>query len=71
MSGYEVAERLRREPALERTLLAAVTGYGQEDDRRRARSAGFDAHLVKPASPEALNALLAGAGAGGRAIGSP
>ena len=63
MSGYEVAARLRQEPALARTLLAAVTGYGQEEDRRRARSAGFAAHLVKPAAPEALHALLAGSGA--------
>ncbi|HVS38683.1 MAG TPA: ATP-binding protein [Gemmataceae bacterium] len=64
MSGYEVAVRLRQEPALRRTLLIAVTGYGQEEDRRRARLAGFDVHLVKPTDPEAINALLAADRAG-------
>src|SRR5262249_14449210 len=48
MDGYEVARRLRQEPGLEKVLLAAVSGYGQEEDRRRAREAGFDRHLVKP-----------------------
>jgi CheY-like chemotaxis protein len=39
--------------------LIALTGYGQEEDRRRSRAAGFDAHLVKPVDPEALRQLLA------------
>ena len=38
--------------------MIAVTGWGQESDRRRTRDAGFDAHLVKPVDPEALQALL-------------
>jgi CheY-like chemotaxis protein len=38
----------------------AVTGYGQEEDRRRSREAGFNHHLVKPVSPESLQAVLAG-----------
>jgi CheY-like chemotaxis protein len=62
MDGYEVARRLReRERAGGRALLVAVTGYGQEEDRRRAEEAGFDAHLVKPAGPAALQRLLPGA----------
>jgi CheY-like chemotaxis protein len=39
-------------------FLVAITGWGQEEDRRRALSAGFDAHLTKPADPDALDALL-------------
>ena len=56
MNGYEVAQRLRKErPTL---VLIALTGYGQEDDRRRAFEAGFNHHLVKPASMEALERVL-------------
>lgn len=49
MDGYEVARRLRQEEAPRDTVLVAMTGYGQEDDRRRSREAGFDHHLLKPA----------------------
>jgi signal transduction histidine kinase/DNA-binding response OmpR family regulator len=59
MDGYEVAERLRAEVKLDGALLAALTGYGQEDDRRRSRAAGIDVHLVKPVDLEALQAMLA------------
>jgi len=56
MSGYEVARRLRAErPQL---VLVALTGYGQEDDRRQALDAGFNHHLVKPTSIETLRQLL-------------
>jgi CheY-like chemotaxis protein/nitrogen-specific signal transduction histidine kinase len=58
MNGYEVAGRLRKMPVFDRTVLVAVTGYGQADDRRRAREAGFDHHLVKPVFFEALQQLL-------------
>jgi PAS domain S-box-containing protein len=58
LDGYEVARRLRAEFGDE-VRLVAMTGYGQEEDRRRAREAGFDAHLVKPAEPELLQRLLA------------
>jgi two-component system CheB/CheR fusion protein len=61
MDGYEVARRLRALPATERALLVALTGYGQEEDQRRARAAGCDHHLIKPADLEALSALLASA----------
>ena len=42
-----------------RALLVALTGYGQPEDRERAREAGFDRHLTKPIEPEALQAILA------------
>jgi CheY-like chemotaxis protein len=59
MDGYEVARRLRR-PGRSEALLVALTGYGQEEDRRRSREAGFDHHLVKPVDPAVLEDLLAG-----------
>jgi PAS domain S-box-containing protein len=59
MSGYEVAQRLREVPGLAGTTLVAVTGYGQESDRRRTRDAGFDRHLVKPVEPNHLQEILA------------
>jgi len=59
MDGYELARRLRREPGLEHLLLVALTGYGQQRDQRQAIEAGFDHHLVKPASAEVLRDLLA------------
>jgi CheY-like chemotaxis protein len=58
MDGYEVAERLRELPKGEDTVLIAITGYGQEDDRRRSQRAGIDHHLVKPVAPEGLRSLL-------------
>ncbi len=60
MDGYEVARRLRRQPGLEGVVLAALTGWGQQEDRRRSAQAGFDHHLVKPPEPKALEHLLAG-----------
>ena len=53
MDGYEVAKRLRAEPAMSKVLLIALTGYGQEQDRQRTvgKSGYFDHHLVKPVSP--------------------
>ncbi len=66
MDGYEVARRLRGQPGLEQVVLVALTGWGQDEDRRRTREARFDHHLTKPADPEALRRLLSGPG-GGRA----
>jgi signal transduction histidine kinase/CheY-like chemotaxis protein len=60
MDGYEVARRLREQPSLQHVLLVALTGYGQEADRRRSQEAGFDHHLVKPVDPEEMRLLLAG-----------
>jgi CheY-like chemotaxis protein len=58
MSGYEVARRLRQDVGTGGVMLVAMTGYGQDEDRRRAREAGFDHHLVKPAAPTAVADLL-------------
>jgi CheY-like chemotaxis protein len=58
LNGYQVAERLRQMPDLMGIVLVALTGYGQEDDRQRAKRAGFDYHLVKPADPQQLQQLL-------------
>ena len=57
--GFEVARRLRADPRTASTRLAALTGYGQEDDRHHAIAAGFDWFLVKPADPRALEDVLA------------
>jgi PAS domain S-box-containing protein len=59
MDGYELAERLRAMPALAGIRLIALTGYGQESDRRRSREAGFDEHLVKPVDITAVEAAAA------------
>jgi CheY-like chemotaxis protein len=59
MDGYEVAREIRLRPVGRTALLIAVTGYGQADDRRRSKDAGFDAHLVKPVSPSLLSTLIA------------
>jgi signal transduction histidine kinase len=58
MDGYEVARRLRTEQTVNVAVLAALTGWGQEEDRRRSLEAGFDIHLVKPVDPAALDKLL-------------
>jgi signal transduction histidine kinase len=57
--GYELARRLREMPATAGCVLVAVTGWGQEDDRNRAREAGFDRHLVKPVDPADIDNILA------------
>jgi PAS domain S-box-containing protein len=61
MDGYEVARRLRQAEGGGKVVLVAVTGYGQEEDRRRAREAGFDYHMVKPVDPGDLRELLSAA----------
>ena len=62
MSGYEVARKLRDDPAMQACWLVALTGYAQPDDRERAADAGFDAHLAKPPSIDALDAAVQGKG---------
>jgi CheY-like chemotaxis protein len=59
VSGYEVARRIREQPWGKQIYLVALSGWGQADERLRTQAAGFDAHLVKPVAPEALNQLLA------------
>jgi CheY-like chemotaxis protein/two-component sensor histidine kinase len=63
IDGYEVARRLRADGGAE-TFLVALTGYALPDDLRRAKEAGFDAHLTKPAHPDEIEDVLARAGAG-------
>ena len=65
MSGYEVARRLRETPSLE-TVLVAMTGFGDEEERKRTEEAGFDHHLVKPAEPTVLNDILSECSSGRR-----
>jgi len=59
LDGYEVARRIRAQAWGKRITLVALTGWGQESDRRRSQEAGFDSHLVKPLDLEKLTQLLA------------
>ena len=59
LSGYEVARAVRDCPWGQSALLIALTGWGQQDDIERARSAGFDRHYTKPIDTAAIEALLA------------
>ncbi len=58
IDGYEVARRVRQDARLQHILLVALTGYGQEEDRERTRTAGFDHHVTKPVEPDALNRIV-------------
>ena len=60
LTGYEVAQAVRAEPWGREVKLIAVTGWGQPDDRARARTAGFDRHLIKPIDPAEVDRLLEG-----------
>jgi CheY-like chemotaxis protein len=59
MDGYEVARRTRADPDGAGLLLIALTGWGNEEDRRRSKEAGIDHHLVKPVELDVLESLLA------------
>jgi CheY-like chemotaxis protein len=59
MDGYEVARRVREQTASGKVMLIALTGWGQEKDRKLAREAGFNHHLLKPVDLQALQALMA------------
>jgi CheY-like chemotaxis protein len=58
MSGYDVASAIRREPWGGGAYLLAVTGWGQSEDKERARRAGFNEHLTKPVDPERLEKII-------------
>ncbi len=64
LNGYEAARRIREQQPEGRPVLVALTGWGQDDDRRRSEEAGFDAHMVKPIDEAILERLLARIGAG-------
>jgi CheY-like chemotaxis protein/two-component sensor histidine kinase len=66
MNGYEVAHHLLHDGMTGHPLLVAMTGYGQDEDRRRSREAGFSHHLVKPVDPQELRRLLSQEGLGVR-----
>jgi PAS domain S-box-containing protein len=70
VNGYEVCERIRREPWGRHVTIIALTGWGQEEDRRRSNEAGFDDHLVKPVEHGELMRLLDGGVARGRSDGN-
>ena len=61
MDGYEVARRIRSEERNANATIIAVSGFGQDEDRRRAHEAGFDQHLTKPIDYDALLGLLSAA----------
>ena len=61
LSGYEVAKWMRQQSLLQKSVLVAMTGYGQESDRQRSQAAGFDHHLVKPVKFEKVLEILASA----------
>jgi CheY-like chemotaxis protein len=67
IDGHELARRLRQDPTTRRVRLIAVTGYGREEDRRRALAAGFDVHVPKPVDDDVLAQVL-GAGTGGGTV---
>lgn len=58
LNGYEVAIEIRKIPHLQKTMLAALTGWGSENHRDQTKAAGFDAHLIKPAAIAEINQLL-------------
>ena len=60
LNGYGAAQRIREQPWGKHMVLIALTGWGQEDDRRRSKEAGFDNHIVKPVELPSLMTLLAG-----------
>ena len=59
LDSYEAARSIRRQPWGQDITLIALTGWGQAEDKRRSREAGFDAHLVKPVDFDALEKLVA------------
>jgi signal transduction histidine kinase len=70
LDGYEVARRIRAQPWGQRITLVALTGWGQDSDRRRSQEAGFDSHLVKPLDLDKLTELLAALPAGDTSVGT-
>jgi PAS domain S-box-containing protein len=75
MDGFDVGRALRRDPVTAASRLIVLSGYGQEEDRRKSHEAGFDLHLTKPVDPSELQRLLraqpVGAGRKGQGAGNP
>jgi CheY-like chemotaxis protein len=60
LNGYDAARRIRAERWGKSTLIVAMTGWGQDEDKRRASEAGFDRHFTKPVDPGDIEKLIAG-----------
>ncbi|MFI5398062.1 MAG: response regulator [Candidatus Binatia bacterium] len=58
MDGYQIAKQLRQQQGGEKVVLVALTGFGEDEDRRRSSEAGFNHHLVKPVDPDVLQQFL-------------
>jgi CheY-like chemotaxis protein len=67
LNGFEAARRIRGQSWGKEMVLVALTGWGKEEDRRKSKDAGFDAHMVKPVDYSALVQLLAESGTGASA----
>ncbi len=61
MDGYQTAQLIRELPDRRNLVLVALTGWGQDEDRNRTREAGFDFHLVKPITKDAIRTLFTSA----------
>ena len=59
LNGYDTARQIRQQPWGKHVVLVALTGWGQDDDRRKSQDAGFDSHMVKPIQLQDLEKLLA------------
>jgi len=66
LNGYDACRRIREQPRGRDVTIVAVTGWGQEEDRRRSKEAGFDHHILKPAEPADIEKLLVGLKGGAR-----
>jgi CheY-like chemotaxis protein len=64
MNGHETAARIRQQPWGRDIVLVAMTGWGQDDDKRKSQEAGFNVHMVKPVDPSDIEKLLAGLNTG-------
>ena len=60
LNGFEACRLIREQPKGDGVVMIAVTGWGQDEDRRKSHEAGFDHHMVKPVDPQALLKMLAG-----------
>ena len=69
MDGYEVGRRMQTDLELQSVVRVAMTGYGQDEDRRRSAEAGFSHHLVKPVDPDTLRQIVAASPARNREAG--
>jgi CheY-like chemotaxis protein len=58
LNGYDTARKIRKQPWADNVVLIALTGWGQTEDKRRAKEAGFDHHLVKPVDPTTLARII-------------